>query len=490
MSTALIPESRRTFDLIIVGAGVAGLGAALTAGESGADVLVIDAAEQVGGAAATAGGGTCIAGSPRQTELGIVDGPEAALEDWCTFGGPSVDVSWAERYLRAAVGELWELLASVGVRFGDVTWNEGNRVPRWHAPVGGGRAVMSALEARARTFPNIRWALDTRVTGLVVEAGSVRGVTVMPVSVIPRQEPDVVSDAGSFELRARVVVIATGGFTNDVELVRTHAERVHSAPTVLLGGGRGARGEGLRMLAAVHAATVNLDAVWMYPYGLPDDRDPGSGRGLAVRGLDGEIWVNRAGHRFHDETRRGGASGTPALLAQDGATCWAIVDARIAAGMSIADSAYRTGSTPDRSAIAALLQRSPWIASADDLPALGERAGVDAAALVRTVAEHNRACAMGGTDEFGRDVTEAPPIVTPPFHAVRFFPLARKNLGGIRTDADTRVLDTKGRVVPGLHAVGEVAGMAGGSINGRAALEGTMFGPCLFSGVIAGRSSL
>jgi predicted oxidoreductase len=242
------------------------------------------------------------------------------------------------------------------------------------------------------------------------------------------------------------------------------------------------------MLADVRAASSNLDAVWMYPYGLPDHRPISEGRGLVVRGLQGEIWVNREGHRFHDETRRGGASGTPALLAQAGATCWSIIDARIAARMTVADPRYRSGDVPDRAAIDELLDGSPWITTADDLSTLGDRAGIDGAVLRATVEQHNARCGTDAVDEFGRDLTQVLPLVAPPFRALQFFPLARKNLGGIRTDTATRVLDERGSVIEGLHAVGELAGMAGGSINGRAALEGTMFGPSLYSGLIAGRA--
>lgn len=474
-------------DLIVVGAGAAGICAAIAAGELGASVVVVDAAPSVGGTAATAGGGLCIAGSTRQRELGISDDQEQALEDWCTFGGPTVDVPWAERYLRAAAGELSTLLAEVGVRFGGVTWNEGNRVPRWHAPIGGGRAVMAGLEARARACGSIRWALGQRLAGLVVEGGAVRGITVRPVGSETR--PSAVGPAIE-ELRAPAVVLATGGFANDADLLREHAAAATGAPTVLLGGGRGARGEGLRILATLDVATVNLDAVWMYPYGLPDDLDATSGRGLAVRGLDGEIWVDRDGRRFHDEALRGGASGTPALLGRDGATCWSIVDARIVAGMSVADPRYRSGSTPDREAIDALLERSPWVSTADTIAELGSRAGVDADTLVATVREYNARCGTDAPDPFGRDLRDAPRIEVAPFRALQFFPLARKNLGGVRTDAETRVLDRSGRAIPGLHAVGELAGMAGGSINGRAALEGTMLGPSLFSGLVAGRCAI
>ena len=88
--------------------------------------------------------------------------------------------------------------------------------------------------------------------------------------------------------------------------------------------------------------------------------------------------------------------------------------------------------------------------------------------------------------EFGKNLRDLGKFNKPPFYAVQFFPLARKNLGGVRTDLTCRVLDERDNAIPGLYAAGEVAGMAGGHINGAAGLEGTMLGPSIFSGRVAG----
>ena len=89
--------------------------------------------------------------------------------------------------------------------------------------------------------------------------------------------------------------------------------------------------------------------------------------------------------------------------------------------------------------------------------------------------------------DFGRPLAGLKPIDEPPYYAIQFFAVARKSLGGVRTDDDCQVVRTSGEPVLGLFAAGEVAGMAGGHINGHAALEGTMLGPSLFSGRVSGR---
>jgi predicted oxidoreductase len=464
-------------DLLVIGAGGAGVSAAIEAAERGARVLLVDADRTAGGTARTAGGGTCIAGSPLQARDGIDDSPDKALADWVAWGGPSVDVEWARRYLEASVPELFIGLAALGVHWMDARPNEGNSVPRWHAPRGGGLAVMQALETEARKHASISWQLGTRVSELDVEGGRVVGAAG-------------VGPSGEVEYRAGAVVLASGGFANNLSMVREHAAAARSGERILLGGGEGALGQGHRMLERLGAQFVNLDAVWMYPYATPDPRDPTGAKGLVVRGLRGDVWVNQQGRRFHNETLRGGATGTAALLAQRPASCWSVIDAGLAERAYVSNPYYRHGRTPHRDRVQQLLDDSPHIGKGQSLEEAADRQGIAAGQLVRTISAYNHWIATGQPNDpdFGKPLRGLEPIDQPPFYAIRFFPLARKNLGGVRTDLDCRVLDTQDRPIEGLFAVGELAGMAGGRINGRAALEGTMFGPSIYSGRIAGRT--
>jgi flavocytochrome c len=465
-------------DLIVVGSGAAGATAAIDAAVAGAEVLILEALPKFGGTAAVSGGGTCIAGSPLQEQHGIEDDPGRALEDWVAFGGPEANVDWAQRYLEASVPELFVWLAEMGVEWTTLNAQEGNRVPRWHAPRGAGGEIMAALEARVGTLPNIRCQFDARVVDLVQEAGRVVGVVAE------------IADLGRVEFHAPAVLLASGGFNSNADMVRDYTSDAARGAPVLLGGGRGAVGGGHRLLEEIGAEFVNMDAVWMYPYGTPDPKDLASGRGLVLRGMDGDIWVNQRGERFHNEAKRGGASGTRALLAQDPPMCWSIVDARIAGEIGVADPYYRRGATPDRERTWELLNTSPHIRHADTFADLAEAMGVDRGTFVETVREHNRLLASGAEVDpaFGRRLAGLAPIETPPYYAIQFFPLARKNFGGVRTDLECRVLRADGTAIPGLFAAGEVAGMAGGHINGRAGLEGTMLGPSLYSGRVAGRA--
>lgn len=463
-------------DVVIVGAGVAGVVAALEASARGARVAVIDSSDQIGGTARISGGGMCIAGSPVQAAHGISDSPEEALEDWLAVGGPSADAAWAQRYLEASVPEVFDYLTAAGVHWMGVRAQEGNRVPRWHAAAGAGRAVMDLLVAQARQCDRISWQLGTRATELILTGGAVTGLVAS-------------GPGGEAEYRARSVVLASGGFTSDAALTGEHSPAVRAGKRVLLAGGPGAFGTGHRLALDVGAELVNMDAIWMYPYATVDDQSDGETRGLVLRGIDDDVWINSGGRRFHNEALRGGSSGAPALLDQRGATCWSVIDARIASSLTVWDGTYRTDGDASLQKIGRLLARSPYIASAPDWTTLAARIGVDAAQLAETMREHNGVRRLGRAvdPDFGRPLAGLRPIDEPPYYAIQFFAAARKNLGGVRTDENCQVLRSSGEPVPGLFAAGEVAGMAGGRINGQAALEGTMLGPSLYSGRVAGR---
>ena len=129
--------------------------------------------------------------------------------------------------------------------------------------------------------------------------------------------------------------------------------------------------------------------------------------------------------------------------------------------------------------------------SAPTLEELAARIGIPAGALVETVARYNRMVAGGEDKDFGRfgpggSAARPAKIEAPPFYAVQFFPITRKSMGGIQVDRSCRVLDRQGQPIPGLYAVGELAGFAG--INGKAALEGTFLGPSLVMGRVAARA--
>ena len=435
---------------------------------------MIEAFPAPGGAGATGSGLTCIVDTPLQRAAGIADSVDRALADWVSWGGrTAVDSSWARLYLERSCHDVYDWLEGFGIEWDSLIRTEGNSVPRQHHPRGGGAAVMDALLGAARS-PRVEWLLSTAVVGLSRRGDVVAGVLAK-------------SDGKSWEIPARAVLLATGGFANSESMLARYGPALPEGGRLLRGGAEQALGLGHELLAEAGADFVGLDRVWAYAYGLVDPADPAEGRGLAFW-LTNDVWVNLEGRRFHDESRRGGASATPALLQQPGATCWSIFDAAEVKQIEIPHPRYRSpDGSPNRAAIEGVLTGSRWIRSATTLAALADATGLPAAALTQTIEQMNHWAGAGDRvdPEFGRPLEIFRPVTVPPFYAAQFFPLARKCLGGVRTDLSGRVLRTDGSTIEGLYAGGELAGMAGGHVNGRAALEGTMFGPSLLSGRVA-----
>jgi predicted oxidoreductase len=204
--------------------------------------------------------------------------------------------------------------------------------------------------------------------------------------------------------------------------------------------------------------------------------------------VPGYIWVNQQGRRFHNEEISGGNSASPALMAQTPRHAWAIMEGPMAATMDVSDPYYRVDDKTLRTKVEELLANSPYVHKADTLAELAKRIDVDVPVFLDTVERYNDACKRGlkNEPEFGKALKSCKAFDTPPFYAMQIFLMARKNFGGVKTDLQCRVLDKHFEPIEGLYAAGEVAGMAGGHINGRAGLEGTMLGPSLFSGRVAG----
>lgn len=196
------------------------------------------------------------------------------------------------------------------------------------------------------------------------------------------------------------------------------------------------------------------------------------------------------GERFHNESLTGGASATPAIMSQEPAQCWAIIDGVMSKEITVSDAYYyqKGISVRDVGKVMDLLEVSPYIKHADTLKELAEQIEVPAAAFLQTLNRYSGYLddGLAQDPEFLRPLAGRRKIECPPYYALSYGPLARKNFGGVKTNLRCQVLTNQYQPIPGLYAAGELAGMAGGHINGKAGLEGTMLGPSLFSGRVAG----
>jgi succinate dehydrogenase/fumarate reductase flavoprotein subunit len=224
-----------------------------------------------------------------------------------------------------------------------------------------------------------------------------------------------------------------------------------------------------------------MDHQWNYATGLPDPRYPDGRRGLNASN-DSAIWVNAAGKRFVNE-QSSNKEQFAALVAQEGSRYWAIFDEKAKRQFAITGSDWADFRVIEET----IFGNSELVKSAPTLEALAHAAGLPKEALADTVERYNGMVSAGVDKDFGRGRLEGE-IATPPFYAVTFYPLARKSMGGIRIDTDSRVLDKDLKPIAGFLAAGEVTGFGG--INGKAGLEGTFLGPSIVTGRVAGRTIL
>lgn len=461
-------------DVIVVGAGISGLAASLEAAQEGVRVQIVDMWSVFGGHAVMSGGGVAIVGSDLQLEMGIVDSPEIATQDFFEWG-EDPDPYWVDYYAQHSRIELGQWLESLGVRWTGVNPQFGNSVPRFHRTSGRGLGLVTPIYRQVLRYPNVNFRWNFKISGLLVEGGRVVGV---------RGED--LRTGESAELRAGHVLLATGGFQSNMEMVRRFWPTHLAEPSdLLVGSGLNSEGSGHELAQAVGAAFHRMDHQWNYPWGLPHPHYPGEGRALASRNSV-SIWINADGERFVnelDDTK----STLAAVVAQAPSTYWAIFDDDDNENFYVSGSGW-----DDYQRIRKEILDNPELTTqAASLAELGRAIDQDPVKLEATVARFNAMIDSGVDEDFGRfgaedELSPLASIDQPPFYAIQFFPMTRKSMGGVAVDGETRVIREDGSVIPGLYASGELTGFAG--VNGSAGLEGTFLGPAILTGRVAGRT--
>ena len=534
-------------DVIVVGAGLAGLVAAAEIAEAGKRVILLEQEPEasLGGQAFWSFGGLFMVDTPEQRRLGVKDSRDLALRDWTKYAGFDRDDDewprrWASAYVDFASGEMRPWLHRKGMRwFPLVQWAEraGNSVPRFHITWGTGPAVVEPFARALRDAMNTGRATIRyrhRVSSLITSGGAVEGVTgeVLAESDAPRGAKSTRETTGTFTLTAGAVIVTSGGIGADHELVRQYwPARLGTPPAKLLSGVPDhVDGRMLEISRAAGARLVNLDRMWNYPEGVENYAPIWTRHGIRILPGPSPLWLDATGKRLPAPIFPGfDALAAIEHIARSGHDhSWFVMDSRIF-GRELALSGSEQNPDLTGKSILGVVRRAlpsavrpveafgqrgrdfvfaPNVAElAAKMNALAGAAEIDATSLEREIialdaqtaseipADPQLAAvrtARGYISDRLIRVTRPHRMLdakSAPLVAVRLWLLTRKTLGGIETDLDGRALGADGRPVPGLYAAGEVAGFGGGGVHGYRSLEGTFLGGCIFSGRVAGRAA-
>ena len=417
-------------DLLVVGASICGLTAAIMAADRGCRTIILERGRELGGGAASESEVLAAAGSRFQRDAGIADDPARLAEDMRAAAhhhlASEVATALAEQgaplvaWLADRCGTRIELLAT--------HVPAGHSVARLHLPGERGGATLLADLTRAVTrHSHVTVRTGTVVERLVRDDGAVRGVAV-------RAER-----RGAVQVLAGRVLLSCGGFAGNDALVSEHIPAVAELP--YCGSGR-ATGDGLQLGREAGASVQRLGGCLVTPFLAM----PGQLAVTAPLVEHGAILVDQTGQRFADETGESLALATT-VRARPGHVAYLLFDERIAASARAADPFFARVVLPRTGRRGTTLED---IAKQFELDVNGLRLTIDA---------FNQGAAQNA-DAFGRGKVPGP--LEPPFHAVRVTGARLRTLGGLAIDASARVVDAEGRSIPGLYAAGGAAvGLAG-----------------------------
>ncbi|HEY8533116.1 MAG TPA: FAD-dependent oxidoreductase [Micromonospora sp.] len=465
-----------TYDVVVVGAGTAGLPCAITAAEGGARVLLVEKDAQIGGTLHISGGHMSAAGTRRQAERGIVDSPEEHLADIRRISKGTAREDLIQIQVRHAA-ETIDWLDDLGFNFAPET----PRIIYGHEPYNTPRTYygrdegLSILEVLRKELERVQAAYDLTlwtnapVTEIRQDAqGRVCGVTVF------RDGRDIAVDA-------RHVVLATGGFGSDPELFA----ELEGSPLVSAAY-KTSTGDGIHLARALGAGLQGKGTYLPTFGGLPDPRTPGRAnwgdrQRLTRERPPFEIYVNRDGRRWVAEDEPSIDEKERALTQIPDQTFWTVFD-DYALSQSTGPMEMIVGYGPDE--VRAMMNKREGLHSADTLEELAALAGINPANLVETVARYNDAVARGVDEEFGRKHLPAP-IAQPPFYAIRNHGITLVTFVGLDIDDTFTVRTEAGERIEGLYAIGEVIGA--GATCGNSFCSGMLVTPALTFGRLLGR---
>lgn len=478
-------------DVVIVGAGGAGMTAAITAAAEGKSVVIVESQPMVGGNSVRATGGMNAGKTVYQdeNEFGESAGVEKTLktaaekyadnetitalaktvsEQWAAYqanptgyfdsvelmeldtmiGGKGINDPELVETLCANSADAIDWLDEHGITLHNVSSFGGASVKRIHRPVNAegktvsvGSYMIPLLEENCKKA-GVQILLNTTANEILTDAnGAAAGIKATG------------STGETVTVNAKAVVLTTGGFGANLDMVVKYKPELKGFMTT---NAAGIQGQGIEMAQAIGAATVDMDQIQIHP------TVEANTAALITEGLrgDGAVLINEEGKRFIDEVGTRDVV-SAAEIAQTGSYSWLVVDQAMVDASSVIQGYIKKGYT----------------VTGATYEELGKAMGVDAAAFAETMEKWNGYVEAKNDPDFGR-TSFANPLNTAPYYAVKVTAGVHHTMGGLKINANTEVLNEKGEVIPGLFAAGEVTGGVHGAnrLGGNAVADFTVFG--------------
>ncbi len=523
-------------DVAIIGAGLAGVVAAIELLDKNLSVTLVDRnkKDRLGGLANEAFGGMALVDTPLQKLNGIKDSPELALQDWLTAAefGPHDNwpKSWAQTYVNRSYEDIYCWLKQKGIHFFPaVQWVErgdyrpGNSVPRYHIVWGTGWGLMQTLIKHLLSHRNkskLKLLFEHTVNEFEQSQGNISGCT----GTTPTSD---------FSIKAESFVLACGGINGNLEKVKKVWDPCYGkAPNNLLNGSHpSADGKLHEKVESLGGSVTHLEWMWNYAAGISHPEPEFKDHGLSLIPPRSALWMDCYGNRIgpkplvtsfdtHDLCKQVGHL--------DNQYSWQIMNWKIAVKEMAISGSHMNPHVRDKKLFPFLkevllgnkrlvnwmVDKCPDVICAQSLNELTDKMNnltgqslVDANNLKRDIEGYDQQIARGvayHNDDQLRRISQLrngradklrtcnfEPILNPkamPLIAIRERIISRKSMGGMQTDLHSRILDESEQPIKGLYAVGEAAGFGGGGISGIRSLEGTFLSSCILTSRIAARS--
>lgn len=520
-----IVNKNKSYDTIIIGAGIAGLTAALELAKKGKQVLILDAQDEtkVGGLARSAFGGMALVGTPEQKRNHIVDSPEIALKDWYAFANfTEKDIfpkQWAKLYVEQSYQDVYQYVKNLGVKFlPAVNWVErglysgGNSVPRYHVIWGTSLDLVRKVLAAIAPFKNknIHFNFNCKVTQLLASDGLIIGC----------------KDSKDTQYQASNIIIASGGFTGNLTKVKDNwPANFPPPPKNILNGTHPSCDGAMHDVASSFGANItHLDKMWNYAAGIPHPKASFENHGLSLIPCKSALWLNSDGKRIGPQPLVTGFDTNELcrrMSEQEDGYAWQVLNWKIASKEFAISGVEHNQMIRDKKFITMVketlfgnhrlvkqmeAESDHFIVanSVNDLVLkmneLTPQKRIEAKTFQQTLDDYDTILSRPESqwnDDQIRRIQQARkwgadklrtckphPIQDTkhgPFIAIKISIISRKSLGGIQTNLNSQVIDNNNQPIKGLFAIGEAAGFGGGGASGEKSLEGTFLSGCILT---------